>query len=257
MGTARNPGESAQDYVQRRRDEVDASIKKARRDKKMARSTARSHVGAYRKWNREAEQAKAARRTVRGRMIRAHKAGKAVDVAGEKARYDILSAKYRDRAKKAQAQLKSGRAMGMGEKNWHKDGRAPRGSKAPARQPDPQPQTPAPQRGSNKSYSAPAVSSKKTPKSRAPSVKQQVRSAAEDKKRYLALQKNRASQSAHNYGKKQAGQNYKKGQKIYNDQTREIKKSRYSWASHKAAMKRRGKTASQASYAKFKRYNGI
>lgn len=109
-----------------------------------------------------------------------------------------------------------------------------------------------------RSYSKPpSVGSRKKAKSRPPSVKQQVRSAKEDKKRYLALQKNRANQSERNYGKKAAGQKYKKGQEIYNSQTKEIKKSRYSWSSHKAAMKRRGKKATQESYAKFKRYNGI
>ena len=104
---------------------------------------------------------------------------------------------------------------------------------------------------------APAVNSRKKANSRPPSVKAKVRSAAEDKKRYKALTANRAKQSEQNYLDKTAGKDYKAGQKKYNSQTKEIKKSRYSWASHKAAMARRGKKASQASYAKFKRYNGI
>lgn len=207
----------------------------------------KSDYGAL-QWNR-----KRLNRLRRGKV----KPGFGVSKDQEIARVEGEIKEYKTRSRgNLEEAIKHGAGKGHSKKDlkpgYRSGGKIPAVSESPA--PDPKN---IPSRGNYVTYSAPSVKSRKKANSRPPSVKKQVMSAAEDKKRYLALQKNRASQSAHNYGKKSAGQKYKKGQEIYNSQTKEIKKSRYSWASHKAAMKRRGKKASQESYAKFKRYNGI
>jgi hypothetical protein len=171
-------------------------------------------------------------------------------------RSEILEYKTRSRGNLEEA-IKHGAGKGNQKKDlkvgYKSGGKAPAVSDPPSTGGDGK----VPPRQYRSYSSAPSVKSRKKANSRPPSVKQQARSAKEDKKRYLALQKNRTAQSAANYEAKTAGTDYKSGQKKYKAQTKEIKKSRYSWASHKAAMKRRGKKASQESYAKFKRYNGI
>lgn len=141
-------------------------------------------------------------------------------------------------------------------------GQSPKGASAPNRQPTNRYGNGAkvPPRKSSKRSSAPSLNGRKKSNSRPPDLsdyKAKMLTAKQDKERYKKLQANRANQSEKNYEKKAAGKKYKAGQKIYNDQTKAINRSRYSWKSHKAAMARRGKKATQASYAKFKRYNGV
>jgi len=187
------------------------------------------------------------------------KQGRHVDVAEAKERYQQLSDDYAKahRAAKAHARKAYGAGAGRGNfKGTLRQTSTPAVKAAVVAKAKEKGHVPYSAPGRKSRPSAPSVSSgsSKKPKSTTPKVNKLT------KEQYKNLVKQRQSQADKNYGKYGTDDAKRKGsagQKIYNSYDKKLKNSQYSYKSHVAAMKRRGKKATAATYAKFKRYNGI
>lgn len=186
--------------------------------------------------------------------------GRSADLAEAREQYEILSERQKKSLKAAKGHARQSYGSGAGRGNFKgvlRQTSTPKvktkaeiaaGSTGQGQQVE----YSAPGRKSR--ASAPSVSSGKKPKSTTPKVNKLT------KEQYKNLVKQRQSQADKNYGKYGTDDAKRKGsagQKLYNNYDKKLKNSQYSYKSHVAAMKRRGKKATAASYAKFKRYNGI
>jgi hypothetical protein len=188
--------------------------------------------------------------------------GRSADLAEAREQYKILSERQKKSLKSAKGHARQSYGSGAGRGNF----------KGVLRQQTPKVKTAAEVRaaesdkgkgeivhyhsapGRKTRASAPSVSSGKKPKSTTPKVNKLTK---EQYKNLVKQRKSQADLNYGNYGTDDAKRKKSAGQKLYNSYDKKLKNSQYSYKSHVAAMKRRGKKATAASYAKFKRYNGI
>lgn len=178
--------------------------------------------------------------------------GRHVDVAVAKEHYKILTEGYEKSSKSAKAHATLGYGLGAGRGNFK--GTLKQTNTPTAATGGDAPDASIPLRRDRPSAPSVSPSSGKKPKSTTPKLGKLT------KKQFQNLTKQRGSQADKNwdsYGTDDSKRKKSAGQKIYNDYDKKIKSSQYSYRSHVAAMKRRGKKANASTYAKFKRYNGI
>lgn len=230
------------------------------REKAAKRVTNRGrHIKAHGILSTRRRNADIARKKKQKQIASLKKQGRHVDVASAKEQYKILSEDYASAQRAARKHAMKAQGAGAGKGNFKGTLKQADKAKAAATVRDAvateqAARSKAP--GRQRRPSAPGVtpSSSKKPKSTTPKVSNLT------KEQYKNLVKQRSSQADKNYGKYGTDNAKRKGsagQKIYNDYDKKIKNSKYSYKSHVAAMKRRGKKATASSYAKFKRYNGI
>lgn len=228
--------------------------------RKTAEDRRKNRVGHYKAYKKNRKTVRALdkqRRAVQAHAKKLKKAGKDGDAAAAKASYEILSEKYAKAHHSSKAHARQAYGSGAGKGNFKDVIKG--GKKAPAVKTAAQLRSTqnaeykgAPGRKSR--ASAPSVSSGKKPKSTTPKVNKLTK---EQYKNLVKQRKSQADKNYGNYGTDDAKRKKSTGQKLYNNYDKKLKNSQYSYKSHVAAMKRRGKKATAASYAKFKRYNGI
>ncbi len=236
-------------------------IRSARETAQKREDKRKRHTVAYKKNRNTVRSLNKQRAAAKRRAAQLKKSGKHVDAAAAKEGYQILSEQYRRAHRSSKAHARQAYGSGAGKGNFKDVFKG--GKKAP------KVKTQAELRDAGKGghvvhykgapgrksrASAPSVGSSKKPKSTTPKVNKLTK---EQYKNLVKQRKSQADKNYGNYGTDDAKRKKSAGQKIYNSYDKKIKNSKYSYKSHVAAMKRRGKKATAATYAKFKRYNGI